>query len=138
MTMKRLSFTFLCFSMILGFLLTASCSNFNMREGRAEIISVSDTTLNDSSIFVGYVYDLGNSSLNYPIQDGQVWIENTNLKATPDLTGYYYIKTIPGTYTIKCQRDFNDWPQLIEEVKNVEINKNEIIHINFYLGYVDE
>ena len=61
-----------------------------------------------------------------------------NLKVTPDLTGYYSIKTIPGTYTIKCQRDFNDWSQLIEEVKNVEINKNEIIHINFYLGYVDE
>jgi|GEM_PF-4003936 hypothetical protein len=114
-----------------------SCSNFRMTEGEAEVVSVSDSTLNGSSIFVGYVYNQGYGP-PHPVQDAQLWIENTTLNMTPGTAGYYHIKTVQGTYTIKCERYFNEWPELIEEVKNVTVNKNEKIHINFYLGYVDQ
>ena len=133
--MKRVM---LSFCLVLSwFLLATSCSNYYFKDGRAELIQVSDTLLNDSSIVVGYVYDLGHS-IDYPVQVAQIWIENTNLKTIPDAKGFYFIKAVPGIYTIKCQSDYNDHPDLVEEVKNLKINKNEKVHINFYLGSEDE
>ena len=116
-----------------------SCMNRQFIKGQAEIISVSDSTLNDSSIFVGYVYEHPDHWPNkQPIQNAQIWLDDLNLKATTSGIGYYYLKTTPGNYTVKCQRNLNRWPQLIEEVKDVKINKNERVQIDFYLGYTIE
>ncbi|MFT3737647.1 MAG: carboxypeptidase-like regulatory domain-containing protein [Breznakibacter sp.] len=120
-------------------LLLASCLDRQFIKGKAEIISVLDTTLNDSSIFAGYVYEHPDYyQNNFPIQNAQIWIDNPDLSTASNALGYYYIKTLPGTYTLKCQKEYNHWPQLIEEAKNVRINKNERIQINFYLGYTVE
>jgi hypothetical protein len=69
-------------------------------KGQVEIISVSDSTLNDSSIFVGYVYEHPDHWPNkQPIQDAQIWLNDQNLQASTNLNGYYYLKTVPGIYT---------------------------------------
>lgn len=133
--MKRLVLA-IFYSAIFIFLFNL-CMSKHFAKGKVEIISVSDSTLNDSSLFVGYVYELFDPP-SYPVQFAQISIDNLNLMTKSDTRGYYYIKTTSGTYTIKCQRDFNDWPQLIEQVENIKIDKNEIIHINFYLGQVVE
>ncbi len=51
--------------------------------------------------------------------------------------GYYYLKTVSGKHTLKCQRDDNQWSQLVLE-KDIEINRNEKVQIDFYLGYTVE
>ncbi len=136
--MKKLSIIILFLGSLMASCDFLNMSNFYMQDGKAEIVSVSDSLLNDSSLFVGYIYDLDYSSPDYPAQAARVWIESTSLSTTPDSTGHYSIKTLPGTYTVKCERDFNKWPELIEEVKNVAIKKNQSIHINFYLGGVSQ
>jgi len=119
--------------------LIISCLNRQFVKGRSEIVSVSDSTLNDSSIFVGYVYTYSeDTSFLLSINRAQIWIVNSGINSFSDLNGYYNLKTIPGTYTIRCQDEGNGWSQLIEELKNVKINKNEKIQINFYLGYTIE
>lgn len=116
-----------------------SCMNRQFIKGQAEIISVSDSTLNDSSVFVGYVYEHPDHWPNkQPIRDAQIWLNNQNIKASTNLKGYYYLKTVPGNYTVKCQRVSNRWPQLVVEVKNLKINKNEKVQIDFHLGYTIE
>lgn len=123
-------------------LLSVSCSysnsNFHLQEGRAEVVSISTSALNDSSVFEGYVYDLSHEPPDYPVQDAQLWMENSSLLVTPDSSGYYFIKTVPGAYTIKCERNLNNWPELVEQVKKFEIHKNEVARIDFYLGFADE
>lgn len=120
---------------IVTFLANVSCLNRQFIEGRAELVSISDTILNDSSIFVGHITLIDRVNLYIPTE---IWIENTNYKTTVDSAGYYALKTLPGTYTIKCQTKWNTWNQLIEEKKNVEITKNKKIKIDFYLGYTIE
>jgi len=120
---------------IVTFLANVSCLNRQFIEGRAELVSTSDTMLNDSSIFVGHITHIDMANLYIPTE---IWIENTNYKTTVDSTGYYTLKTLPGTYTIKCQSKWNTWNQLIEEKKNIEITKNKKIKIDFYLGYTVE
>jgi hypothetical protein len=93
----------------------------------------------DSSIFIGYVYsNSDDTTYLFPEREAQIWVDNSNLKTVTDSIGFYYLMTIPGTYTIKCQRIYNSEPELIEEIKNIKINKNEKIQINFYLGTVSE
>jgi hypothetical protein len=119
-------------------LINVSCLNRHFINGRSELVSITDTTLNDSSIFMGSVRWV-DWPINYTFQGPfEVWIENTHLKTTSDSSGYYFIKTIPGTYTIKCQSEGNEWAQLIEEMQNLEIMKNKKIRINFYIGYTVE
>jgi hypothetical protein len=123
---------------IVTFLVNVSCVNRQFIKGRAELVSISDTTLNDSSIFVGHITrtELVSDSPYYI--PTEIWIENTNYNTTVDSDGYYSLKTLPGTYTIKCQTKGNTWEQLIAEKKNVEITKNKKIKIDFYLGYTIE
>jgi hypothetical protein len=119
-------------------LLLSSCLHRQFVQGKAEIVSKTDSTLNDSSIFVGYVYYPQGGNGIFPAAGAQIWTENSNLSTISDTSGYYYIKTAPGIYTIKCQNEGNHWPLLIEEATDVSINKNEKIHINFHLGYTIE
>jgi len=123
------------FLVIVAFLANISCLNRQFIEGRAEVISTSDTLLNDSSLFVGHISDVDRGYLYGPVK---VWIENSNYKTTSDSVGNYTLKTLPGTYTIKCQSKWNNWAQLIEEKKDIKIDKNQKIRIDFYLGYTVE
>ena len=130
----------LSYLLILGALLgNSSCLNRQFIKGRAELISISDSTLNDSSIFVGHVQQVDWTG-NYPYNaiPFEIWIENTKYRTTTDSTGYYYIKTEPGTYSVMCQTKSNEWTQLIEEKKNIKIDKNKKIRIDFYIGYTIE
>jgi len=123
------------FWVIVAFLTNVSCLNRQFIEGRAELISTSDTMLNDSSMFIGHVTHIDMENLYIP---AEIWIENTNYKTTIDSAGNYVLKTLPGTYTIKCQTKWNTWNQLVEEKNKVEISKNKKIKIDFYLGYTVE
>ena len=115
---------------------SSSCLKRHFIEGQAELISIDDAALNDSSLFFGYANRVDwQAPYPYPFE---VWIENTNLTSITDSMGYYSIKTVPGTYSIKCQDVPNDWPQLIEGMSNVEIKKNQKIQIDFYIGYIVE
>lgn len=112
-----------------------SCLNRQFIDGRTEIVSSSDTTLNDSSLVFGHVYYVDWSDKEYYYENElKIWIENSDLGTTNDTTGYYSLKITPGTYTIKCQSTYNEWERLIEEAKNIDFAKNTKTEINFYIG----
>jgi len=134
-TQKKLSYILILVTLLLSW----SCLDRQFIKGRAELISISDSILNDSSIFVGHVQQVDWTG-NYPYDaiPFEIWIENTKYSTTTDSTGYYYIKTIPGTYSIRCQTKSNEWAQLVEEKKNVKIDRNKKIQIDYYIGYTIE
>ena len=132
---KRLSYILI----LVTLLLNGSCLDRQFVKGRAELISISDSTLNDSSIFVGQVQQVDwTGNYQYYANQFEIWIEDTKYRTTTDSTGYYTIKTIPGTYSVRCQIRSNEWDLLIEEKKNVKIDKNKKIQIDFYVGYTIE
>ncbi len=115
--------------------LTNSCLDRQFVDGRAEIVSRSDTTLNDSSLVFGHVYRVDWSGNEYYYENEfEMWVENSKLKTTNDTTGYYSLKMAPGTYTIRCQSASNEWTRLVEEVKNISLSKNTKTEITFYIG----
>ena len=127
-----------CLLILVAFLLNVSCLNRHFIEGRSELVSITDTTLNDYSIFEGHVHRV-DWMFNYPFPGPfEIWFENTTYSTTSDSTGYYFIKIMPGTYSIKCQSEGNEWERLIEESRNVEIMRNKKIQIDFYIGYTIE
>lgn len=123
----------------IAFVIASSCLNRQFIDGNAEIVSCSDTTLNDSSLVFGHVYHVDWSNKeDYHENEFEIWIENSDLKTTNDTTGYYSLKIAPETYTIKCQTTYNVWERLIEEVQNIDLAKNTKTEINFYIGYTIE
>ena len=134
--MKIIKYIFILMTFLF---INSSCLNRQFVDGRAEIISTSDTTLNDSSLIFGHVYHVDwIDKVNYNENEFEIWIENTDLSTTNDTTGYYFIKTKPGTFTIKCQSTYNSWERLIEEIKDIELSKNTKTQISFYIGYTIE
>jgi hypothetical protein len=118
-------------------LLNCSCLNRHFIDGRSELISVSDSSLQDSSLFFGNIYRI-DWDLNYPFPGPvETWIDGTEYKMISD-KGYYNFKVTPGNYSIKCQQKGNTWSRLIVEKKNIKIEKNKKIQINFFLGYTEE
>jgi hypothetical protein len=107
-----------------------------MKDGKAEVVSVTDSALNDSAIFAGYVYR--NYPGNEPVSNSLVWISNAGMSTVPDASGYYSIKVLPGNHSIKCEESHNRWPELIESINHYSITKNKKVVINFYLGQVSE
>ncbi len=124
---------------VLIVLLCSGCLNRQFVDGRTEFIGLSDTAINDSSIFEGYVHRIDYTG-DYPYEAApfKIWIENSNLNTKTDSMGYYLIKTIPGTYTLKCQDGSESWGQLIEGMSNFNIGKNKKARIDFYIGYTVE
>ena len=123
---------------ILGLItLNYSCLDRQFVDGRVELVSVSDTMLNDSSLFVGYVHQIDWGG-PYPSDYFEIWIENTSYETGTDTIGYYFLKTLPGKYTLKCKTRSESWDTLIEEMKNIDIAKNKKIRIDFYIGYTIE
>ena len=130
---NRLSLLLILVLIVLNY----SCLDRQFVDGRSEVISISDTTLNDSSFFVGYVHRIDWKG-SYPLNYFNIWIENTSYKTTADTNGYYFLKTLPEKYTIKCNGGSENWDRLIEEMKNIEIAKNKKVRIDFYIGYTIE
>jgi hypothetical protein len=125
---------FLLLIVLLLIALCFSCLDREFVDGRAELISVSDTLLNDSSVFVGHAH-LIDWNGSYPSDYFNIWIENTSYRTTADTNGFYSLKTLPGKYTIKCKGGSEGSDRLVEEIKNIEIAKNKKVRIDFYIGY---
>jgi len=104
-------------------------------DGKSELVSVTDTALYDSVIIEGSVW-IVNFVADYPYENCpyEVWIDNSTIRASTDSTRNYIIKTIPGTYSIRCQVVGNKNERLIEEINNLKVMKNQKVKINFYLG----
>ena len=126
--------------LLVGVLLAfSSCLNRQFVEGRAELVTSSDSTLNDSSLVYGYVYRVDwVGTYHYAENEFEIWLENSDFRATNDTIGFYSLKTGPGTYTIKCQGTNNQWQELIVELKNLNLLKNRKTQIDFYIGYTIE
>jgi len=104
------------------------------KEGKTELISINDTILNDSAMIFGFARWI-DVPISYMFQGPfEIWIDNNTRKVTSDSTGYYLLKTLPGTYTINCQSIGNNRTQLIEKLENIKIEKNRKIHIDFSIG----
>lgn len=118
---------------ILGML--HSCLDRKFIEGRSELVSGSDTTINDLSVFTGKVYKIDEGGGHgYPESNTEVRMEHSVLISETDSHGGYILKVMPGTYTLQCNRKGNRYAGLIEEFKNVKIDINEKVRVNFYLG----
>jgi len=124
---------------LLFVIVSGGCLNRQFVEGRTEFLGISDTAINDSSIFEGHVYRIDYiGDYPYDLAPFKIWIENFDLETETDSNGYYLIKTVPGIYTIKCQDGLESWGQLIEERSHVEIGMNKKARIDFYIGYTIE
>ncbi len=127
--------TLSAFMILFVFFIINSCLDAGFTPGRSEIVSVSDSTLNDSSLFTGHIYlNMEDSVTKISVNEAIISIKNLGISTSSDSSGYYHLTVLPGTYTLQCQDKGNQWSQLIEEIKNVKIRKNEIIRIAFYLG----
>lgn len=119
----------------------AGCSCFERKfvQGHAELITISDTLLNDSALVFGRVYQVDGVN-NYPYHkdEFEIWLENSAYKTTTDTSGYYSLKVTQGTYQIKCKSTLSEWEQLTESINDLEIAGNKKIHIDFYIGYTVE
>ncbi len=115
--------------------LNCSCNDRSIIEGKSELVSVTDTALNDSVIIEGSVWTI-NGVGDYPYESlpFEVWIDNSTIQASHDSTRNYIINTLPGTYSIKCQIVGNKYERLIEGINKLKIMKNQKVTINFYLG----
>jgi hypothetical protein len=123
---------------LITLLTLSSCLNRQFVEGRAELITTADSTLNDSSLVYGYIYRIDWENYNYSGNEFEVWQENSDIKTTNNTHGFYSLMTVPGTHTIKCQEVNNEWEKLIVEMKNLSLSKNKKTQIDFYIGYTIE
>lgn len=131
--MKRFIFT-----SIVALVINSSCLHRQFVEGRYEIVSVTDSALNDSSMVYGHIHHMDRGVPEFHFKNEfEIWIENTGFQTTSDTVGYYSLKTTPGTYTINCKSSGNEWQRLIEKAK-VELQKNKRTVIDFYIGYTIE
>lgn len=66
-----------------------------------------------------------------------IWINGADLNTLTDSKGYFSLKIPAGLSTIKCTR-INDRYNIIEEIEDLLILKNEKIELKIILGHVDE
>lgn len=122
--MPRSSIITLFIICLLGFFFW-SCIERKFTGGEAELVSVSDSTLNNLSVFMGKVND-GNS---------EIWVLELgdSSKVKSDSKGYYVLNVPSGFYTLRCQVIGNKWKQLVVEYK-YQMEPNKKVIINFQLG----
>ncbi|GAB6278022.1 MAG: hypothetical protein STSR0006_00170 [Lentimicrobium sp.] len=94
-----------------------------------------DTTLNDSALIFGYVYSAEDEKT--PELNANIWIEDTNIKTNSDSSGFFSLKLLSGTYTIKCLGKYSNEDMIIE-LKNLSILPNERIEVKFLQGVIIE
>ncbi|MCK3686315.1 hypothetical protein [Maribellus sp. YY47] len=124
---------------VAGVVMASSCLDRQFIEGKVEMVSVSDTLLNDSSLISGQVHHVdADDPEHYYDNEFEIWIENSDWATTTDTTGYYSLKIAPGTYAVKCEATRNHWERLVEETQHIDFAKNTKTTINFYIGYTVE
>src|SRR3989304_6940734 len=96
-----------------------SCRIVHTYPSKAIIVNRSiDTTLRDSSLIFGYVYSAGDEKT--PEINANIWIEGTKIKTNSDKSGFFSMKLLSGTYTIKCLGEFRNEDEIIE-LKNLSV-----------------
>ena len=120
---------------VAGFL-NSSCLDIHYYKGKTILGSITDTTLNGSSIITGRVYHIEDANyMFYKLFSDEILMENARYRTNTDSIGNYKLLVSPGTYTLKCQEKGNKWDQLVEEKRNVIIAANKKVQLDFYLGY---
>lgn len=111
-------------------LTVTACRKVYVYEGKAVIVSrVIDATLKDSVLIYGTIYSAGNE--NYPLVNAAIWIEGTSIKTTSNNVGYFSIKLLPNTYTIKYLGQYYD-TDMTGELANIVALPNEKIEVKLF------
>ncbi|MCL2412808.1 MAG: hypothetical protein FWC98_01570, partial [Bacteroidales bacterium] len=99
-TLTKISIAIISAIIICGLTLFTSCREVQIFPGRIEIVERSfDPLLQDSAMVQGYVLD---ALMEYPFWNPQVvFIAETGATALSDSTGFYFMKLLPGTYTVE-------------------------------------
>jgi len=131
------SFFKLNFLVICVLLLTiTACREIHVYEGKATIVSRSiDATLKDSALIYGTIYSAENENL--PLENANIWIDGTSIKTTSNNTGYFSIKLLPNTYTIKYLGQYSG-TDMTGELANIVVLPNEKIEVRFLQKVVVE
>ena len=107
-----------------------ACNEVKIYPGRVEIVDRSfDQTLQDSAMIHGYVLD---ASEEKPLWNlSVILITETGDTTLCDSIGYYFIKLLPGIYTVEC---FYLLPTQNDSLKleNLKILPNEKVQVNFF------
>jgi len=112
--------------------LMESCRQVHLYHGKSVIISKTvDNSLNDSVMFFGKVYDVGNNNL--PSIRARIWVDGLTIDALSDNTGSYSLKLPSGVYNVHCQAEFGS-DEFTETRNDISLLPNEKIEIDFYLG----
>lgn len=122
--------------LIILLVMVVSCHKVHTYPSKAIIVNRSiDTTLRDSSLIFGYVYSAGDEKT--PEMYANIWIEGTKIKTNSDKSGFFSMKLLSGTYTIKCLGEFSNEDEIIE-LKNLSVLPNERIEVKFLQGIIIE
>ncbi len=117
------------------FILNISCREVRIIDSSAEILSRTDTALNDSALIYGVVYLA--KTTNMPVSDANIWIEETDTNTISNIQGRFSLKVLPGTYTINCLRD-SDEERFTATLRNISLLSNEKVEVQFFHGYIAE
>jgi len=118
-----------------GFM-NSSCLDIHYYKGKTILVSTTDSILNGASIITGRVYHIEDMEYTpFKMFPGEIWMENARYSTTTDSIGNYTMNVSPGIYTLKCQEKGNEWNLLIEEKRDVVVEANKKIRLDFYLGY---
>ena len=107
--MKKLTIILVClFNMkiriiiiLLLFIVCVSCLNVQVYPGKVLIVNRSiDNSLQDSSMVCGYVLDAAEEKPFW--NSSKILVEKTEIFTFCDSTGYFFMKLLPGTYSIVC------------------------------------
>ena len=129
-------FTYITSLLIILVGMVVSCHKVHIYPGKAIIVNRSiDATLNDSAIIFGMVYSAEDEKT--PELNADIWIESPNIKTNSDSTGFFNLKLLSGTYTIKCLGKFSNEDMIIE-LKNLSILPNEKVEVRFLQGIIIE
>jgi len=118
------------FKLIIFFLIIifVSCLDVRIYPGKALIVNRSfDISLQDSAMICGYVLDAAEKTPLW--NSSKILVENTEISTFCDSTGYFFIKLLPGTYTIICFDPLVTDDTL--KLKSLKILSNEKVEIKF-------
>lgn len=129
-TITKISIILIFAIIICALTLFTSCRCVQIFPERIEIVERSfDYSFQDSAMIYGYVLDAFMGEPHWKPQ--VILITETETTTLTDSTGYYFMKLLPGTYTIEVFCSFVTAGDTLR-LENLNLLPNEKVKINFF------
>jgi len=128
---EKIGITIVSAIIICGSVLFISCNRVQIYPGRIEIVERSfDYSLQDSAAIHGYVLEAYEEKPTLSCRS-TILIVETGATTQDNDSGYFFIKLLPGTYTVERFFTFPTWNDTMR-LENLKILPNEKVKIKFF------